>query len=88
MSGSAGGEALRQVAGEEMNTVQNANTHNLTAGLGMQRLYQFLGLNGRKKVSNANRSQNPFDTNTTSRPPADASNFSPQSGYYGQKSDL
>ncbi|MDC1496193.1 hypothetical protein N8136_03040, partial [Flavobacteriaceae bacterium] len=30
-----GGEALRQVAGEEMNTVQNGNTHNITAGLGI-----------------------------------------------------
>ena len=70
-----GGEALRQVAGEEMNTVQNGNTHNITAGLGMQRLYQFLGLNGQKKPNNTSRSQNPFDTNTTSRPPADATNF-------------
>lgn len=70
-----GGEALREVAGEEMNTVQNANTHNINASLGMQRLYTMLGINGRKKRGNASRSQNPFETNSNTRPPADASNF-------------
>ena len=39
-----GGDALIEVAGENINTVQNANTHNLTANLSMQRLYDYLGL--------------------------------------------
>lgn len=39
-----GGDALNEVAGENINTVQNANTHNITANLTMQRFYDFLGL--------------------------------------------
>lgn len=39
-----GGDALLEVAGENINTVQNANTHNITANLTMQRFYDFLGL--------------------------------------------
>lgn len=42
-----GGDALIEVAGENINMVQNANTHNLTANLGMQRFYDFLGLKKR-----------------------------------------
>jgi cell surface protein SprA len=42
-----GGDALNEVAGEDINTVQNASTHNLTASLTMQKFYDFLGL-GRK----------------------------------------
>tara|TARA_R110000868_G_scaffold193443_2_gene438385 strand:- start:3371 stop:10552 length:7182 start_codon:yes stop_codon:yes gene_type:complete len=47
-----GGDALRQVAGEDINTVQNASTHNLTASLTMQKFYDFLGL-GRKDTKAA-----------------------------------
>ncbi|PWL39292.1 cell surface protein SprA [Flagellimonas aquimarina] len=44
-----GGDALNEVVqlenpGEQINTIQNANTHNLTANLTMQRFYDFLGL--------------------------------------------
>ncbi|MCM4173563.1 cell surface protein SprA [Arenibacter sp. TNZ] len=39
-----GGDALREVANEDINTVQNASTHNLTASLTMQKFYDFLGL--------------------------------------------
>lgn len=44
-----GGDALNEVVqlenpGESINTVQNANTHNITANLTMQRFYDFLGL--------------------------------------------
>lgn len=39
-----GGDALNEVAGEDINTVQNASTHNLTASLTMQKFYDFLGL--------------------------------------------
>ncbi|MEZ4810430.1 MAG: cell surface protein SprA [Allomuricauda sp.] len=42
-----GGDALIEVAGENINTVQNAGTHNLTANLSMQRFYDFLGLKKR-----------------------------------------
>jgi cell surface protein SprA len=39
-----GGDAIREVTGENVNTVQNANTHNLTAALSMQRFYDKIGL--------------------------------------------
>jgi len=39
-----GGDALREIAGEDINTVQNASTHNITANLSMQGLYDFIGL--------------------------------------------
>ena len=42
-----GGDALIEVAGEAINTVQNANTHNLTASLTMQKFYDLLGLKKR-----------------------------------------
>ncbi|MEX0312756.1 MAG: cell surface protein SprA, partial [Allomuricauda sp.] len=42
-----GGDALNEVAGEDINTVQNASTHNLTGNLTMQRFYDFLGLKKR-----------------------------------------
>ncbi|MEO9891342.1 cell surface protein SprA [Aurantibacter sp.] len=42
-----GGDALYEVAGENINTVQNASTHNLTAALTMQKFYDLLGLKKR-----------------------------------------
>ena len=42
-----GGDALRIVAGDEINTVQNSNTHNLTAALSMQKFYDLIGLKKR-----------------------------------------
>ncbi len=39
-----GGDAIREVTGENINTVQNANTHSLTASLSMQRFYDQIGL--------------------------------------------
>ena len=47
-----GGDALNEVVqlenpGEQINMVQNASTHNLTANLGMQRFYDFVGLKKR-----------------------------------------
>jgi cell surface protein SprA len=39
-----GGDAIREVTGEDINTVQNANTHNITATLNMQRFYDKIGL--------------------------------------------
>ncbi len=49
-----GGDALTEVAGEAINTVQNANTHNLTASLSMQKLYDQLGLKKRDGKTLAN----------------------------------
>lgn len=52
-----GGDALNEVAGEDINTVQNANTHNLTANLTMQRFYDFLGLKKRDGKVTANQAR-------------------------------
>ena len=51
-----GGDALTEVAGEAINSIQNANTHSLTASLSMQKLYDKLGLkkkDGKTKASSA-----------------------------------
>lgn len=42
-----GGDALLEVAGENINTIQNSNSHNLTAALSMQKFYDLLGLKKR-----------------------------------------
>ncbi|MGB5646843.1 MAG: cell surface protein SprA, partial [Muriicola sp.] len=39
-----GGDAIREVTLEDINTIQNANTHNITATLNMQRFYDKIGL--------------------------------------------
>jgi cell surface protein SprA len=39
-----GGDAIREVTGEDINTIQNANTHNITATFNMQRFYDQVGL--------------------------------------------
>ncbi len=39
-----GGDALREVAGEDINTVQNASTHNMVVNMTLQGLYDYLGL--------------------------------------------
>ncbi|MFS4466925.1 cell surface protein SprA [Maribacter sp. 2210JD10-5] len=43
-----GGDALREVVGSDINTIQNANTHNLTASLTLQKFYDMIGLKKRK----------------------------------------
>ena len=43
-----GGDALLEVAGQNINTVQNASTHNLTANLTMDKFYNLIGLKKRK----------------------------------------
>ncbi|WP_396632214.1 cell surface protein SprA [Maribacter sp. R86514] len=43
-----GGDALFEVAGEYINTVQNANTHTLTSSLTMQKFYDLIGLKKRE----------------------------------------
>jgi len=39
-----GGDAIREVTGERVNTIQNANTHTLTAAFSMPRFYDMIGL--------------------------------------------
>lgn len=65
-----GGDAVREVTGEDINTIQNANTHTLTAALAMQRFYDKIGLNKRsgKTLAQSNaqgvRPQNPLARTT------------------------
>ncbi|WP_235855473.1 cell surface protein SprA [Flagellimonas pelagia] len=61
-----GGDALIEVAGENINIVQNANTHNLTANLSMQRLYDFLGL--KKKDGKVTANQPPIRRDKAGNP--------------------
>ena len=49
-----GGDALNEVAGENINTVQNAGTHTLSANMNMQKLYDLIGL---KKVVGNSKAQ-------------------------------
>lgn len=60
-----GGDALRQVVGTDINTIQNANTHNLTASMTMQKLYDLVGLKkregGSKRATSPIKSNNPDD---------------------------
>lgn len=44
-----GGQVLNEIAGENLNTIQNANTHTINAALNMDKLYSYLGLEKRKK---------------------------------------
>uniref|UniRef100_UPI00313D13DD T9SS outer membrane translocon Sov/SprA n=1 Tax=Joostella sp. CR20 TaxID=2804312 RepID=UPI00313D13DD len=68
-----GSDVLNEVAGEELNTIQNASTHNLSGSLGMDRLYTALGLKrksgttarssrGALPVADANGQQQPQET--------------------------
>ncbi|MFS4455882.1 cell surface protein SprA [Maribacter sp. 2304DJ31-5] len=43
-----GGDALQKVAREAINTIQNANTHTITASLTMQKFYDLIGLKKRE----------------------------------------
>jgi len=66
-----GGDALNEVIqlqnpGEQVNIVQNANTHNLTANLSMQRLYDFLGL--KKKDGKVTANQQPIRRDKAGNP--------------------
>src|SRR5690606_13273978 len=63
-----GGDALLEVSGENINIVQNANTHNITATMGMQRFYDFLGL--KKRDGKAMAVQTPLRTDKAGNPPA------------------
>lgn len=44
-----GSDVLQQAAGEQINVVQNANTHKLNAGFNMDRLYRYLGIQKSKQ---------------------------------------
>ncbi len=49
-----GGDAIREVAGGDVNTVQNSNTHNLTASFTMQKFYDLIGLKKKDGKTQAN----------------------------------
>jgi len=49
-----GGDAIVEVAGGNVNTVQNSNTHNLTASLSMQKFYDLIGLKKKSGKTQAN----------------------------------
>ncbi|MFK7812235.1 MAG: cell surface protein SprA [Maribacter sp.] len=49
-----GGDAIREVAGGDVNTVQNSNTHNLTASMTMQKFYDLIGLKKKDGKTKAN----------------------------------
>lgn len=55
-----GGDAVREVAGENINTIQNANTHNLTTALSMQKFYDKIGLKKGGSKSTARNVDNPL----------------------------
>ncbi len=48
-----GSDVLEQVAGEEVNTIQNANTHTINASLTMDRFYKYIGFVKKGKSSGA-----------------------------------
>lgn len=71
-----GGDALREVAGEDINTVQNASTHNLTANLTMQRFYDAIGL--KKRDGKIPRANAPVRRDKAGNPAADEEDEKPQ----------
>ncbi|WP_404828232.1 T9SS outer membrane translocon Sov/SprA [Flagellimonas baculiformis] len=71
-----GGDALIEVAGENINIVQNASTHNLTANLSMQRFYDFLGL--KKKGGKVLANQPPVRRDKAGNPVSGAEENAPK----------
>lgn len=76
-AGDALNEVIRETPGQEsvsISTVQNANTHNLTAALSMQRFYDYIGLKKRsgKGAAAANvrrdKAGNPADQTSNKKP--------------------
>ncbi|MEM6720270.1 MAG: cell surface protein SprA [Bacteroidota bacterium] len=58
-----GSDVLQEVAGERLNTIQNANTHNLNATLDMTKFYKYLGFVRKGKNRKTNQK-----TRSTNRP--------------------
>jgi len=63
-----GGDAIREAAGgQDVNTVQNASTHSITAALNMQKFYDYIGL--KKKGGKGNsRSRTPVKKDKAGKP--------------------
>ncbi|UOB18984.1 cell surface protein SprA [Abyssalbus ytuae] len=57
-----GSDVLNDIAGENLNTVQNAATHNLTTSLTMDRLYSYLGFVKKGSQKNKRSLQRPNPT--------------------------
>lgn len=61
-----GSDVLTEIAGEQLNTIQNANTHNLNGALTMDKLYATLGLKRKSGGSGTTRGTLPVaDPNAT-----------------------
>src|SRR5690606_36534299 len=61
-----GSDVLTEIAGEQLNTIQNANTHNLNGALTMDKLYTTLGLKRKGGGSGTSRGTLPVaDPNAT-----------------------
>ncbi|KAB7529228.1 cell surface protein SprA [Flagellimonas olearia] len=71
-----GGDALNEVAGQDINTVQNASTHNITGNLTMQRFYDFLGL--KKRSGKVTAAQAPVRRDKAGNPATDSENNAPK----------
>ena len=56
-----GGDVLREIAGQQLNTVQNASTHKLTSSLTMDRFYRYLGLKSDPRRNRAGVTRNNGD---------------------------
>lgn len=59
-----GSDVLQEVSGERLNTIQNANTHNINATLDMTKFYKYLGF---VKKRNVNRKTN-LQSGSSSKP--------------------
>jgi cell surface protein SprA len=71
-----GGDALNEVAGQDINTVQNASTHNITGNLTMQRFYDFLGL--KKRDGKVTASQAPVRRDKAGNPATNSESSAPK----------
>ncbi|WP_282142680.1 cell surface protein SprA [Cellulophaga baltica] len=69
-----GGDALNEVAGENINTVQNSGTHSLSANMNMQKLYDLIGL---KKVTGSARAKAASGRNVKTGKEEDSNKTSP-----------
>ena len=59
-----GGDALNEIAGENLNTIQNANTHTLNASLTMDKFYKYIGLT-KRTAADARRANSVLGRNNT-----------------------
>ncbi|WP_224484080.1 T9SS outer membrane translocon Sov/SprA [Robertkochia aurantiaca] len=86
-----GSEVLREVSGENLNTVQNASTHDFNASLGMDRLYRYLGLvrkDGRSSGSGRRQSRGALPVANANAPQETKPEAADKNGFYNGVIDL